>query len=128
MVPGLNTDVTHAGSEHHVQTEDFGENNPIILTLVCTRGAVVLREKLEYGELLGENPPASLIRALMEAQHKRIIRRVAAGQIPSDAPSPNEAVTTSVPHLLEPDISPTPKTVDDLIQDYLRTRRRTRPR
>jgi len=126
MVPGLNTEVTHTGREHHVQTEDFGEKNPIILTLVCTGGAVVLREKLAYGELLGENPPASLIRALMEAQHRRIVRRVAAGEIPSDAVSPRAPGTAPGRDALEADRSSTPRPVDDLIEDYLRARRRTR--
>jgi hypothetical protein len=114
MLPGINTDVTHDGVEYHVQTEDLGAKNPIILTLVYRNGAVVLRETLDYGQTLVAGPSTSLLRALMEAQHRRILRRVSDGEMNASALPPEE-----------PSGSP-PKTVDDLIEEYLCTRRRER--
>ena len=112
MVPGINTDVTHEGIDYHIQTEDLGSKNPIILTLVYRGGAVVLRDKLEYGQILAADTSPSLIKTLMDAQHRRIVRRVAGGDIEAAARA-REEPTTAVPT----------KTVDDLIEEYLCTRR-----
>jgi hypothetical protein len=115
MVPGLNTDVAYDSVDYHIQTEDLGQKNPIILTLVYKHGAVVLREKLEYGEILAKDPSPSLIKTLMDAQHRRVTRRIAAGELAPEALSSQE-----------PDAASSPKSVDDLIDEYVRTRRRTK--
>jgi len=115
MVPGINTDVTHDGVDYHVQTEDLGAKNPIILTLVYRSGAVVLRETLDYGQTLATEPSPSLIRALMDAQHRRVLRHISDGELEARALRPEEPAAAS-----------SPKTVDDLIEEYLCTRRRER--
>ena len=115
MVPGINTTIAHGAVEYHVQTEDLGSKNPTILTLVYRSGAVVLRDKLEYGQILAADTPPSLIRTLMDAQHRRILRRVADGEIdPGSVPQE------------EPSVVAPQKTVDDLIEEYLCTRRLAR--
>lgn len=113
MLPGINTDVTYEGVDYHVQTEDLGARNPIILTLVYRNGAVVLRDKLDYGQTLATEPPTSLIKALMDAQHRRVLRHVADGELQAGARPPEESTATS-PR----------KTMDELIEEYLCTRRR----
>jgi hypothetical protein len=115
MVPGINTDVTHDGFDYHVQTEDLGAKNPIILTLVYRNGAVVLRETLDYGQTLATEPSPSLIRALMDAQHRRVTRHVSDGELEARALGPEEPTAASPS-----------KTVDALIEEYLCTRRRAR--
>ena len=113
VVPGINTDVTHNGVDYHVQTEDLGARNPIILTLVYRNGAVVLREQLDYGQTLATEPPTSLIKALMDAQHRRVLRHVANGELQAGDRPPEESAV------------PSPrKTMDELIEEYLCTRRR----
>lgn len=114
MIPGINTDVTHDSFEYHVQTEDLGAKNPIILTLVYRSGAVVLRETLDYGQTLAAEPSTSLLRALMDAQHRRVLRRVSDGELNARMLPPEAPVA-----------SPR-KTVDGLIEEYLCTRRRER--
>lgn len=113
MLPGINTDVTHAGVEYHVQTEDLGTKNPIILTLVYRDGAVVFRETLDYGQTLVAEPSASLLRALMDGQHRRVLRHVSDGELDARADGP-EAPPAAAP----------PKTIEELIEEYLRSRRR----
>lgn len=126
MLPGLNTDVRHEGSGYHVQTEDLGEKHPIILTLVYRCGAVVLREQFEYGDLFGGRLSAAQIRTLMEAQHRRIMRLVAAGDIASGAPAGTKPASSPWLGLPEPPPALASKAVDDLIEEYLHTRRRTK--
>lgn len=115
MVPGINTDVTRDGVVYHVQTEDLGAKNPIFLTLVYRSGAVVLRETLDYGHTLATEPSPSLLRALMDAQHRRVTRHVSDGGLEARAPGPEEPTAAS-----------TSKTVDALIEEYLCSRRRER--
>jgi hypothetical protein len=130
MLPGLNTDVAADGCAYHVQTEDLGEKNPMILTLVYKGGAVVLRERLEYGEIFGGKLSAPQIKTLMEAQHRRVMRRVAAGDlaIEPDARLREASVAPPPRPLSGPPPSSAPDLVDDLIEAYLRTRRQTTPR
>ena len=128
MLPGLNTDVSHEGVGYHVQTEDLGEKNPIILTLVYKSGAVVLREQLEYGDIFGGRLSAPQIKTLMEAQHRRVMRHVAVGDIESDAPSGAAPAASPPRSLSAPPASPAPDVVDDLIEEYLRARRKTKAR
>ncbi len=114
MLPGINTEVTHAGVAYHVQTEDLGTKNPILLTLVYRDGAVVFRETFDYGQALVTEPSPSLLRSLMDGQHRRILRHVSDGALATPPRDPE----------VPPDSSP-PKTVEDLIEEYLRSRRRS---
>ncbi len=111
MVPGINTAVRRDGVEYQVQTEDLGTKNPIILTLAYRDGAVVLRETLDYGQTLAANPPPALIRALMDAQHHRIARHISDGELEPKTRGPERPA--ALPR----------KSVDDLIEEYLRARR-----
>lgn len=124
MVPGFNTDITHDGVDYHVQTEDLGEKNPTILTLVYAHGAVVLRETLAYGEILAQEPPESLMRTLMEVQHRRVVRHVEAGGLAFKVAPPNSSATPPSFALQEPVAPATAQSVDDLITAYMRGRRR----
>ena len=130
MLPGLNTDVGFAGCGYHVQTEDLGEKNPMILTLVYKGGAVVFRERLEYGDIFGGKLSVPQIKTLMEAQHRRVMRRVAAGNAAteSDTPPREPSAAPSLRPPSSPPASSAPDLVDDLIEEYLRTRRQATSR
>ncbi len=128
MLPGLNTDMAHGDVGYHIQTEDLGARHPVILTLVYARGAVVLRQQLDYGERLGEQPPAASIKALMEAQHQEILGRVANGDVPSSPASHPEAPGLPRTGPREPAAPAAPKSLDALIEEYLRARQRARAR
>jgi hypothetical protein len=127
MVSGFNSRVVCDNVEFHVQTEDLGHDRPVILTLVYRGGAIVLREKFEYGDILGGNPPAAQVKTLMEVQHRRIMRRVEAGQMAPDLPLADPPPPDR-PDTPRPDTGPWAKTVNDLIAEYLRSRRQTRSR
>ena len=121
MIPGFNTSVVHNQTEYHVQTEDLGEKNPCILTLVYRGGAIVSREKVNYRDALGAETSPERIKSFMDDQHRRILGRIADGAIsPLAAPSP------AAPSLAAPGGHPTAaaKSVDELIAEYLRSRTR----
>jgi hypothetical protein len=125
MIPGFNSDVAHEGVVYHVQTEDLGVKDPAILTLVYRGGAILLRERTAYDPAL-QAGPASRLKHLMEAQHRRVIGRVAQGALvaepptapPVEPPAGVDPATSAVPSL--------PPAVEQMIADYLR-RRKPRP-
>jgi hypothetical protein len=130
MIPGLNTNVTHGGIEYHVQTEDLGRGNPYVLTLVFRAGAIIAREKVNYREALGEAAAKREIKQFMQQQHQRIIQGILAGQpqVPAASkqgePSPSQAASEPP----KPSLPPADKSLDQLITDYLRSRKAGKPR
>ncbi|GFP33969.1 hypothetical protein HKBW3S42_02309, partial [Candidatus Hakubella thermalkaliphila] len=45
MLVGYNNSVTYKGKVYHVQTEDSGLNNPIIVTLLYFKGTILASKK-----------------------------------------------------------------------------------
>jgi hypothetical protein len=125
MILGLNTNVTHNGVGYHVQTEDLGQANPYVLTLVFRGGAIVAREKVNYQKLLGDRPGDAQVRALMGQQHARIVRRVKAGEVPAPIALPDPATRPKPPGSpLSPlALPPVDPQLDEVIAAYLRCRR-----
>ncbi len=123
MIPGLNSNVTHAGVEFHIQTEDLGRRNPYVLTLVFRAGAIVAREKVNYRNVLGDKAPEAEIKSFMDQQHHRIMGKVMAGQFQgTDDPPPPP------PPPPKPVVLPAAdKSLDELIAEYLRSRSATKP-
>jgi hypothetical protein len=130
MIPGLNTNVTHGGTAYHVQTEDLGRGNPYVLTLVFRAGAIIAREKVNYQEALGGAASEGEIKQFMDQQHQRIIQGILASQPQASAaakeagPPPSEAA----PEAPKPSLPPADKSLDQLITEYLRTRKADKPR
>lgn len=87
MITGFNTDVPFAGKVYHVQTEDRGADNPVIESLVYLRGQILDAVKTEYADEIPTGDKAALA-AMLEAQHKRIIRSIKNGRYDPDAIKP----------------------------------------
>ncbi|MFZ3121795.1 MAG: hypothetical protein WA104_00255 [Thermodesulfovibrionales bacterium] len=45
MLVGYNNNVTYKGKVYHVQTEDSGLNNPVIVTLLYFKGTILASKK-----------------------------------------------------------------------------------
>jgi len=68
---GYNTNVRHKGKLYHIQTEDSGVNHPHIIThLFADGGRIVASKKTEYGQHLGSANLQSIVKKLMQEQHK----------------------------------------------------------
>ncbi len=79
-VTGFNHNIKHNGKMFHVQTEDSGLNNPHIVTHLFLGGNIVASEKSSYSDLLGSENLSHRVRALMEAQHKAMLRSLVRGE------------------------------------------------
>lgn len=53
MVKGLNSDFFLEGKQYHLQTEDWGVQNPYIVTRLYCQGAVLKTIKRSYMDVFG---------------------------------------------------------------------------
>ena len=129
MIPGLNTNVMHAGAEYHVQTEDLGQENPYVLTLVFREGAIVAREKVNYGEALGKGASEAQVKRFMDQQHQRVIQTIQSLPSQKNASQPAQrppSKTQPAPPKSSP--SSVDESLEQLIMEYLRSRQADKSR
>lgn len=104
MITGFNTDVKHNTKVYHVQTEDKGRNNPKIETLVYVGGEILDTCRTSY-----EKSKSSLsedeIMALLERQHKRVIRTIKIGKYDESVPFEEGLISD--------------RSLDEVIKNYL---------
>jgi len=79
MLSGFNTNIRHRGVLFHVQTEDSGRANPHVITHLFHGGNIMASEKRKYTDLLGAADLEAEVRALMEGQHKAMLKRLRRG-------------------------------------------------
>lgn len=91
-VVGFNHNINHKGKVYHIQTEDSGVATPHIITLLYVGGTILAREKTSYADIIKVIDLASVVRELMEEQHKKMLKKLVSGTFdePSQAtPSPD---------------------------------------
>jgi hypothetical protein len=88
MVPGFNTDFKYRGETYHVQTEDNGVGNPVVVTLLYHKGAILASRRTPYNDLLGTPGFERALMALMKDQHKDVMRALLAGAYDKDGAAP----------------------------------------
>jgi hypothetical protein len=149
MIIGANTNVRHRGVVFHVQTEDSGRANPHVISHLYHKGTILASEKTEYADQLAAENLEQVVRALIEAQHKSMLKRLRAGDFdaliserlgaavgPSEAPTPlpDEASPPS-PAAAMPGPAPargfgdgivSQKPLDEVILEYLARKARDR--
>lgn len=83
MEKGFNSDVSWLGVQYHVQTEDWGKNNPFLVSRVFHNGAVVKSIKTGYHEILPNGPAteSNAIRLAMKIQHQQILDLLLSGKL-----------------------------------------------
>ena len=109
MVTGFNTDVQHKGKTFHVQTEDKGQQNPIIETLIYVGGEILAARRTSYADLLGKPVDETEIAERIEAQHNRMILDIREGKYDSKEIRPfGEGIISN-------------KSFDEVVVDWLRS-------
>jgi hypothetical protein len=72
---GFNSDITVRGQKFHVQTEDWGMQNPFLVTRIFCNGAVMKTIKTSYQTFLAQAPTnqGEAIKLALRRQHSDII-------------------------------------------------------
>lgn len=97
---GYNTNVRHKGKLYHIQTEDSGVNHPHVIThLFADGGRIIASRKTGYAEHLGAKDLQTVVKKLMQDQHKSMFIELRDCVYDDDsAVSPDEAPSTGVNH------------------------------
>ncbi len=82
MNSGYNSNLSIRGKDYHVQTEDWGQNNPYIVTRVFHNGAVVKSVKRSYAEVFQNGPVSDQksIEIALRVQHQEVINEFMEGE------------------------------------------------
>ncbi len=107
MLTGYNTDFVYKENNFHVQTEDNGIKNPVIVTLLYEEGKILCSRKLSYADILKADCLESVIRNLMKEQHKQMIMDLRDGKFEEKTKGRKS------------EESPKEASLDDIILDYL---------
>lgn len=91
MLVGYNTNIPYKDKTYHVQTEDNGKNNPVIVTLLYSKGAILASKKTSYADIVSDHDYEHKVRELMKAQHKVMIKELIAGKYTEEAKAKAEA-------------------------------------
>ena len=89
VLPGFNTDFKYKGQVYHAQTEDNGVSNPVVVTLLYLRGAILHSMKTSYQDMLGTPGFPDTLMELMKEQHRGIMKDVLSGKF-DDSPKATE--------------------------------------
>jgi hypothetical protein len=143
VITGFNTDVKHRNRVFHIQTEDKGESNPYVESLVYVGGEILATKRTSYAEVIkttGRDDHA--VQDLMEQQHRTMIAAIQRGRfdapnggiqipegmspsVPAEAPTKSERPSkkgkhdsTSPPGTEAPALS-SDRSLDQMILDYL---------
>jgi hypothetical protein len=112
VLPGFNTDVAHDGRTFHVQTEDKGQENPVIETLIYVGGQILASRRRSYAELSGDGADVDRDRVseLIERQHQAVVRDIRLGKFdPPERRKPfGEGIITD-------------RSMDEVVKDFIET-------
>ncbi len=83
MEKGFNSSITVEGISYHVQTEDWGEQNPFLVTRIFRNGTVVKSYKSSRDDALQKGPVSEgqALRLAMKDQHLQILDLLHSGQL-----------------------------------------------
>jgi hypothetical protein len=129
MLVGYNTNVPYKGILYHVQTEDSGLKNPVVITLLYLKGTILSSKKTNYGDLVSDPEYKEKVRDVMKTQHKSMIKELIAGKhtsaVIAQTPEPGIEVAVSPSPAGNP-VEPENKTkgqiaksLDDILLDYI---------
>jgi len=84
MLVGYNTNISYKEHVYHVQTEDSGQKNPVIVSLIYSQGAIIASRKTNYAHVAFDPDFREKVSKIMKTQHKWMIRELLAGKFTGD--------------------------------------------
>ena len=106
MIPGINEDIVRGNRTYHIQTEDRGERNPEIVSVLFLGGAVLTSDRVSYEDVLGSRDQVREVKKAMIRQHRGVLRRILSGEF--DETSVERRTIAEAEPLLELDASTVP--------------------
>jgi len=106
VITGFNTDVKHKNRVFHIQTEDKGEANPYVESLVYVGGEILATKRTSYAEVIKDGRDDHAVQDLMEQQHRTMIAAIQRGrfdgpngavQVPDGMSAPAPPASAAVP-------------------------------
>lgn len=84
MQKGFNSDINVRGQKYHIQTEDWGQQNPFLVSRIFCNGAVMKTIKTPYETvaLTGSSRWEEAVKIALHKQHSTIIDRLMSGGTP----------------------------------------------
>ena len=120
MLVGYNTNISYKGKIYHVQTEDSGQTNPVIVTLLYAQGAILASKKTSYTHIIDEPDWKEKVRTLMKEQHKIMMKELVSGKYTGEYVSSDETESEIQPSGDTVDThEQTPKSLDDILLNYI---------
>jgi hypothetical protein len=128
VLTGYNTDIEHAGTIYHVQTEDKGQGNPFVESLVYASGEILYSRRTPYHDLIAQDLDPDTVAAIMERQHRAIVDAIGAGRLEQllrreHQVADDDDTTVSHPEPVSPPPTPGEASLDQVILDYLEAQR-----
>lgn len=82
MLKGFNSDISVKGIDFHIQTEDWGQDNPFLVTRVFKQGAVLKTFKTPYQQVLpNQHYDLASLEQAMKMQHYHILDQIMASPV-----------------------------------------------
>jgi hypothetical protein len=83
MEQAFNSDIIFRGLNYHVQTEDWGDSNSIVVTRVYQAGTVVLSIKTTYEQIEASSHAVGrqAVRLGMREQHQKVLDQLVSGAL-----------------------------------------------
>ena len=100
MLPGINEDIVRGSRTYHLQTEDRGERNPEVISVLFLGGAVLTTERVGYEEILDHPDRVRGVKKLMIRQHRDVLRRILEGEF-DEVEIARRTMTEAEPLVLE---------------------------
>ena len=141
MLVGYNTNVPYKGNLYHIQTEDSGLKNPVIITLLYIKGTILASKKISYAHIASSPDYKERVRELMKEQHKTMMKELISGKHTEgeDTPKPltmpedqqesaggDAELAAPAPPVPEPRLEPlpedapgAPRSLDDILLDFI---------
>jgi hypothetical protein len=84
---GFNTNIIYNEDTYHIQTEDNGLKNPLIISLLYLRGEIIATKKNSYADIVGKPGYQEKIKKMMAEQHNSMIEELLAGRCTEEGKS-----------------------------------------
>src|SRR5262245_58515546 len=94
MLSGINEDVKFQNKTYHVQTEDGGLENPVVVTTLVEGGAILASRKTSYADRLKADNLSNEIRELIKKQHKAVVEDLMVGKFTGTPKTADRATAT----------------------------------